>query len=111
VHERTLVQSLLRQAEKISAENGSTLISEITVEIGPLAGVDIELVRIAFEEMANSIRLNIVEVCLVLECRDCGEKMAQKSLIFRCSRCLSARVLVVSGDCFILRSIVLTEES
>ncbi|TWU50572.1 Hydrogenase/urease nickel incorporation protein HypA [Rubripirellula tenax] len=129
MHERSLVKSLLRQVEQIAAENGATEVSEVTVEIGPLSGIEIDLVRIAFDELISVVdlvqnpskdgsltrsttpqmRLVIIESALAIECLRCHQESELNTFIFRCHQCGSGRVKVIAGDQFRLLSVTLAE--
>ena len=116
MHEMSLVNSLLKQVESIVAENAAQTATQIAVEIGPLAGVEIELVRSAFEQRVlgtvyERTRLVIDEVSLVIRCLSCQTETALDRFVFRCGNCRSGHVQVIGGDEFRLCSINIVEAS
>ena len=52
MHEHSLVRSLLDQVEQLRRENGAVSVDVVTVEIGPLSGVEPDLIHSAFEQLA-----------------------------------------------------------
>jgi hydrogenase nickel incorporation protein HypA/HybF len=131
MHERSLVRSLLRQVDQIAAEHDEADVAEVTVEVGPLSGVEVELVKIAFEEQCGvvdlakdpegecslarsttaSTRLEILQVPLTVCCTSCHAESDLSSFIFRCESCGSGEVQVISGDEFRLISLTLAERA
>lgn len=111
MHERSLVRSLLHQVNQIVLENDATEVDEITVEIGSLSGVEIELVRIAFVELTGNTKLAIVESPLMIRCLQCDQVSELTEFVFRCKSCDSGQVKVISGDEFRLLSVTLTKET
>ncbi len=105
MHEKSLVQSLLKQVEQIRVENGGQSVDQITVEIGPLSGVESELIECAFRELAPQFFsappvLNLQNVPLQLRCRSCDLESAVDGLTLQCPNCLSNQVCIIRGDEF-----------
>jgi hydrogenase nickel incorporation protein HypA/HybF len=109
MHERSLVKTLLRHVNQVAAENHACNVLDVTVQIGPLSGVEVGLVESAFNELANTIKLNIVETALVIECLECNRVSELPGFFFRCPGCDSGRVQVISGDEFRLVSLTIGE--
>ena len=116
MHETSLVRRLLLQVREIVTDNHAESAAEILVEIGPLAGVEIEQVMSAFEQLVKDVspmstRLTVHEVPLIVRCRDCNRESELNDFVFRCHECSSGRVQVVRGDEFRLVSVVLNESN
>jgi hydrogenase nickel incorporation protein HypA/HybF len=114
MHEVSLVKALLKQVDKILDEHAAPKAAGIEVEIGPLSGVEIELVQSAFDQLATTptfdgARLSIQESPLVIECLVCGCESKLNQFVFRCTECDSGRVRVVRGDEFRLLSVTVEE--
>ncbi|MGB7344715.1 MAG: hydrogenase maturation nickel metallochaperone HypA [Pirellulaceae bacterium] len=112
----SLVKSLLSQVDAILADNGADAADEIAVEIGPLSGVETELVQSAFEQLTNhpnrpSPRLIINQVPLVVTCRECHQESELGEFVFRCGLCNSGRVQVIRGDEFRLLTVTFNEST
>ncbi len=113
MHEASLVRSLLNQVTDLARQHGGGSVTEIRVEIGPLAGVEPLLVRSAFEQLVCGTELDdatlvIDEVPLVARCETCGE-FAVDGFRFRCPGCDASRVTVVRGDEFRIASFTFAE--
>jgi hydrogenase nickel incorporation protein HypA/HybF len=114
MHEMSFIKSLLQQVEKVLAENDAIQPVEIKVEIGPLTGVEIDLVRSAYAQRVVGTRyastaLVINEVPLVIRCLRCQAETELSSFVFRCSQCPSCSVQVISGDAFRLKSVLVCD--
>ncbi len=105
MHERSLVQSLLMQVERLRAEHDAVAVDMVKVEIGPLSGVEPQLVQQAFDELVTERfspvpSLEIRMVPLQIRCRSCGRESSVRGLSLKCPECASSRVHVVRGDEF-----------
>lgn len=129
MHEMSLVRCLLRQVEQIagsrlvnknsvhknSADNSNAAaVREVTIELGPLSGVESDLVTSAYKQLINetsfgNAELIIQEVPLVIRCLRCRCDSSVNEFIFRCSHCGSGSVQVIRGDEFRLVSITVDE--
>jgi hydrogenase nickel incorporation protein HypA/HybF len=111
MHEASLVRSLLEQVEQLLREHGGAAVEQITVQVGPLSGVEPLLVLEAFQRLAPdwpaaaAAALEIEEVALEAECGDCGAGFEIHSFRFQCPVCGSQAVRVIRGDEFRLLSI------
>ena len=110
MHEQSLVQSLLSQIEQLRIEHGVCTVTRVTVEIGPLSGVESLLVREAFERLTagttqEGAELVIHEVPLQCRCQCCAAVWSMTGFRFVCPDCGSSAVQILSGDEFRLVSI------
>lgn len=111
MHEMSIVKSLLAQVQRVVSENGGQAAQEIVVEIGPLSGVEVELVKSAFARLVetDAIKLTVHEVPMVIRCRVCNNEQGLRRFVFRCPVCNSGRVQVIRGDEFRLVSVTVVE--
>jgi hydrogenase nickel incorporation protein HypA/HybF len=105
MHEKSLVQALLRQVRLLMTEHQATSVDTITVETGLLSGVETELVRSAFEELLPAQELGqpvlqVQEIGLVIQCRQCSQQSSVHSITLQCPLCASSAVQIVRGDEF-----------
>lgn len=105
MHEMSLVKSLISQVRKIKNDNRAESVESVTVEIGPLSGVEAELVQEAYEKIINhanigNASLNLREVPLEILCRECERSSVVKDLELHCSACSSRHVQITKGDEF-----------
>jgi hydrogenase nickel incorporation protein HypA/HybF len=89
MHERSLVKNLLDQVRFIIDENEAEFAEEVLVEIGPLAGVEFNLVKSAFDQLVRESgqrvgRLSTQQVPLIVRCRVCGVESELDDFVFRC---------------------------
>ena len=112
MHEGSLVESLLDQVQTLAAEHGRAAVRAIDVDIGPLSGVEPELVELAFARIAPArgmpdavLRVRLVP--LVIRCHRCEASESLERVEFRCPRCGHDRVTVEQGDTMILQSVSL----
>ena len=103
MHEVSVVRTLLAQVGQIVDQHNATKATGIELEIGPLSGVEVELVRIAFADLVEGTRfagatLSIQQVPLAIECLECGCESNLPKFVFRCVQCDSGRVQVIRGD-------------
>lgn len=103
MHEMSLAQSVLQIVADTARQNGGTRVSSVTLEIGTLAGVEIEALRFCFD--AASRRTLAAGAALRIErpegrawCMPCGETVRVDGLADGCPRCGSYQLQVTGGD-------------
>jgi hydrogenase nickel incorporation protein HypA/HybF len=114
MHERSLVQSLLRQVERVRIEHRGDAVDEVAVEVGPLSGVEPLLLREAFTALtpgtsAAGARLSVNEVPLIARCRGCGTSSTVLDFTFRCPACGGQALAVTQGDTLRLLHVTLRQ--
>ncbi len=115
MHEYSLVRSLLRQVQTILQHEGAVKATEITVAIGPLAGVEPVLFQQAFEQLAVSFgvsnaKIAIRQPALTARCNDCEHDFEVIRFLFQCPRCQSREVRVISGEEIRLLDLTVVDE-
>ncbi|MCW8927011.1 MAG: hydrogenase maturation nickel metallochaperone HypA [Xanthomonadales bacterium] len=105
-----ICQGLMSQVEQIARDKGATRVEHIVLSIGPLAGVEPELLSRAFEvaradTLASTAELEIETGPVVVECRSCGAKGGAKVNRLLCPSCGDWKVNLVQGDELLLMSI------
>ncbi len=103
MHELSVCLSLLQQVESIAAERGATAVIRIELEVGPLSGVEPELLRNAWPlacagTIAEPAELSIASCDLMVECSQCGAQTAAKANRLLCGACGDYRTRVVAGE-------------
>ena len=84
MHEMSICQGLISQVEKIAREKGARQVHSIFLSIGPLSGVEPELLRRAFEvaqveTVARNAKLEMETGSIVVECRSCGARTSRST--------------------------------
>jgi hydrogenase nickel incorporation protein HypA/HybF len=114
VHERSLAATLLKQVEAHAAAHQAARVTEVCVRIGPLAGVEPQLLGSAFQELAEKsdaagALLRLEEVALLARCLDCGHEFEVEEFRFACPVCASGSTHLLQGDAVVLESITVAD--
>lgn len=112
MHELSVVQALLREIDAIALANGARAVRRVTVQIGPLSGVDPGLLARAFESARGggcSARAELVFESLTVKvlCRECGDESVVAPNRLLCGACGGYRTTLITGDELFLRSVEL----
>lgn len=112
MHELSICNALVAQVESIAAEHGATSVSRIVLQIGPLSGVEADLLRNAYPlavagTIAESAELELERSDVTVACSICGEETKARPNRLLCGTCGDFRTRVVSGDEMILRRVEL----
>jgi hydrogenase nickel incorporation protein HypA/HybF len=112
MHEYSLAQSLLSQALDSMQGHGASAIASLSLTVGEFSGVDSELLREAFQQLAagtpaSGARVQIVESEIIAHCEACDVEFPVARFRFVCPRCTSGDVRVVRGEELILESLTL----
>ncbi len=112
MHELSVCIALIEQVEAIAREHGASTVSSLTVEIGPLSGVEPELLRNAWPlaaagSVAEYAELLLETPAIVVKCSECGRESEARANRLLCGACGDYRTNVVSGDEMILKRLEL----
>ncbi|RAX54879.1 hydrogenase maturation nickel metallochaperone HypA [Helicobacter sp. 16-1353] len=104
MHEYSVVSSLILLCEEEALKNNAKNIITITIEIGERSGVEVELLKSAFEFFKEESRfcknsiLEIVHKNITLHCNDCNFKFTASGLNYGiCPQCNSNNVIIIEG--------------
>lgn len=103
MHELSVCLSLLQQVERIAAERHATAVVRIELEVGPLSGVEPDLLRNAWPlaatgTVAEPAELSISSSDLIVECSQCGARSPATPNRLLCDACGDYRTRVVAGE-------------
>jgi hydrogenase nickel incorporation protein HypA/HybF len=92
MHEMTIVTSILQVVEGKAREGGATVINSIVLEVGQLAGVELDSLRFCFEAarkggMADQAELVVVSIPGQGTCPDCGKDVPLEYAVAPCPAC------------------------
>jgi len=112
MHELSVCRSMLRQVVQIARQHGATAVTAVRVRIGPLSGIEPQLLREAFPiaaagGMADGARLVVESVPIRVRCRDCGSESDARANRLLCARCGSWKTRLIAGDELLLESVEL----
>lgn len=115
MHELSICQSLLSQVEGIALQHNAQSVSSIQLALGPLSGVEIELLKNAYSiasagTVADSAELIIKLLPLRVKCNQCHAESEVLPNKLTCKQCGDWRTTVVSGDELILMSVELDKD-
>jgi len=116
MHELSICQSLVAQLEDIAHERNAQVIAQVTIGIGPLSGVEAELIKNAYPvasagTIAESAELVIQALPIMVKCSMCGaesEALANKLI---CKHCGDWHTSLLSGDELLLMSVELEKKA
>jgi hydrogenase nickel incorporation protein HypA/HybF len=112
VHELSICQSMLNQVAAIAAERQALGVASITLRIGPLAGVEPDLLQHAFPlaragTVAADARLIIEWLPIRVRCEKCGAETDAAANRLLCGECGDWHTQLISGDELLLASVEL----
>lgn len=103
MHELSVCLSLMQQLDAIAREHNSARITKITLNIGPLSGVEPDLLRNAYPLAAASTVAEDAELVMeiadvVVRCSQCSAETTVTPNKLLCGSCGDFRTRVISGD-------------
>lgn len=103
MHELSVCQGLLKQVSQIAAEHNASAVEKIYLQIGPLAGVEPELLQAAFpiariNTLAEQAEMLIQFMPVRVRCKTCNEVSEAKLNNLTCSACGDWQTELLSGD-------------
>ena len=112
MHELSVCMSLIEQVAAIAAERAATNVTRIELDIGPLSGVEPDLLRNAYPiaaagTIAENAELLIHDPGIIVQCESCGAESKAEPNRLVCSACGNFRTRVVCGDEMILKRLEL----
>ncbi len=114
MHELSVCLSLLREVERIARENKAGRVTRIAVTVGPLSGVEPDLLRNAYPlavagTVAEDADFQIEVAGIVVKCSQCGAESPAKPNRLLCGECGDFRTNLLSGDEMVLKSVELDD--
>ena len=114
MHELSVCLSLLREGERVARENNAGRVTRIVVTVGPLSGVEPDLLRNAYPlavagTVAEDAEFQIDLSEIVVKCSKCGTESPARPNRLICGECGDYRTELVSGDEMILQSLELDD--
>ena len=115
MHELAICQEIIIQVNDIATENHASSIESITLQVGPLSGVEAPLLKQAFpfaaaQTVAEHAVLIIEELPVIVECKQCGSHSTVAANKLICAQCGDYHTRLVSGDEMLLASVELNRE-
>lgn len=112
MHELAICQSLINQIENIASERNAQSVRLIVIGMGPLSGVEAQLLKNAYPiasagTVAANAELVIEYLPVKVKCNECGCESDVAVNKLTCKHCGNWRTSLVSGDELLLMSVEL----
>ena len=112
MHELAICQALMNQVESIAAERNARSVVSIVVGMGPLSGVEAQLLKHAYPvasagTVAEGAELVIENLPVRIKCTQCGNESDALPNKLVCKACGDWRTTLISGDELMLMRIEL----
>ena len=112
MHELSVCEALLAQVRATATTHRAESVGRITLRVGPLSGVEPELLKQAFSiarkgPLTAAASLHIDTQPVRILCRDCGNENEAAPNRLLCQACGSYRVNLLSGDELLLAQVEL----
>jgi len=112
MHELAICQALMGQIESIAAERNASSVVSIVVGMGPLSGVEAQLLKHAYPvasagTVAEGAELVIKNLPIRIKCTQCGNESDALPNKLVCNECGDWRTTLISGDELMLMSVEL----
>ena len=110
MHELSVCQGLMRQVERIAQDSAASSVERIVLKVGPLSGVEPDLLRHAFTiaregTVAQTAELEVQQGPVMVRCRSCGGAGAATVNRLVCPDCGDWQVDVTEGEELLLMSL------
>lgn len=110
MHELSIVMGIVRIAEAEARKSGYDAIDEIELEIGELAGVEMEAFDFAWNQAKRGTMLDKAEKIVhrpegIARCLGCGQTFRMNNLYDACTCCGSCFSDIIQGREFKVKSI------
>ncbi len=103
MHEMAICESIREAIEEQALKSAFTSVKRVTLEIGPLSGVEVEALRFGFDvamrgSVAEEARLEIFEPTAAAWCLPCAQTVPIAARYDPCPRCGSHQLQVTAGE-------------
>jgi len=103
MHELAVVRALVDQVDRIAREANAVRVVSVLVRVGPLSGVEADLLERAYPvgtagTVVQGAVLTLERLPVVVRCQVCGADSRVPHNRLLCSSCGDWRTRVISGD-------------
>jgi hydrogenase nickel incorporation protein HypA/HybF len=112
MHELSVCQALVRQLKEIALREDAVRITKVVVQIGPLSGVEAQLLRHAYPiasagTLAAAAELVLENLPIRVRCEACGAETDATTNRLVCAVCGDYHTQLLSGDEMLLAHVEL----
>jgi len=110
MHELSVCQSIIQQVVSLADEHDAESIIKINLAIGPLAGVDMHLLKQAFPlaaagTLAETALLETETLTIRVKCQSCHRESEATMNKLICAHCNDWHTQLISGDEMLITSV------
>ena len=103
MHEMSICESIISVIEQQALVQQFNKVRRVRLEVGPLAGVELEALRFSFDVvckggLAEGAALDVIELPIDAWCMKCAKKVIVKQRYDACPECESYQVQITGGD-------------
>lgn len=114
MHELSVCYAMLDEVERIALEKSASRVTRIVVKIGPLSGIESDLLRRAYPlaaagTIAQRAELEIERADIIVQCSECGVESHVPPNRLLCAVCGGFQTRIISGDEMILQRVELAD--
>lgn len=115
MHELAICQALIDEVTAVANFNRAISVTDVYVSLGPLSGVEGELMQSAFPvaaagTIANDAALHLQELPVRVACSECGAESEVSANRLVCTACGNWRTELLSGDELLLQRVAMQTE-
>lgn len=115
MHEYSIVQALITQCEDQARVHNAKSISQVTIKIGKLSGVEPHLLEVAFDTFKEKTICHDAKLVMhiqdvIIQCQACGKQSILTRLHYICHHCKSTHIKVIDGEDMLLMQLALEQE-
>jgi hydrogenase nickel incorporation protein HypA/HybF len=116
MHELGIAQNILQIVQQSVPEKDAADVRHIRIRVGRLSGIIPDSLDFCFRAIVNDTgmqraSLDIEQIPIVSECKDCMHRFQMDELDFSCPACKSSNLQLISGRELDIVEIELAEES
>ncbi|MFP4065183.1 MAG: hydrogenase maturation nickel metallochaperone HypA [Bacteroidales bacterium] len=102
MHELSIVSNIFDIVEENAVKHQATIVHEIEVDVGELAGIEFDALEFALEnaprgKILKDSRVVINKIQPKARCEDCCHVFVTTAFAAACPRCTSSRTKITSG--------------
>lgn len=110
MHELSIAQALIEQADDVAKQNRARRVTSITVAVGAISGVDHDALKFVFPmaaegTVAEEANLIVDTVPAQVLCHACNQVSTPELPSFACLKCGSDKIEITGGRELMLKSV------
>ncbi len=103
MHEMSICEGIIQVIEEQAASQNFSAVQRVRLEIGPLAGIELEALQFSYDvvcrgTLAENSELEVIILPVKGWCMPCAEPVTVKQRYDACPECGSYQVEITGGD-------------